>query len=169
MEADPTQSKQDVSTKHGGSGDDSSAAKHAPTSAATSGSAAHPVAASVDAGPVASDAGAAPAVKHTFACGSSTCDLSSTFCCVGLFGDAECDAPGHSNFGCAAEIHCQGPADCPGGQKCCALAGTASCQSECGIGSLTVCDPAANTCGSDAPNCRPDPFNPAVNLSACFP
>ena len=97
------------------------------------GSAGHVVA--MDSG--ATEAGLEP--PGQMACGGSTCDEATQFCCVQTGGAESCQTTGTACAGSRRE--CDKASDCPPGNVCCfdfsAQPASASCHSDCGGGGDT--------------------------------
>jgi hypothetical protein len=100
--------------------------------------------------PAGADAGSPDASpSKTIACGSTSCDPTTSVCCHPQSGASSCKpspGPTKSADGCSHTLHCGDSSDCPGGKICCGRGDqVAVCQDD-GIGCLNIlCDPKAAT------------------------
>jgi len=122
--------------------------------AADSSSTAGAGAAGASASSGAAGSGAAATDPGKVGCGSETCGVPAQVCCEQPGPGSEACASGTScgDNGNAGEIHCDEPADCPVGQKCCGTIGLnsaldASCAPTCGEGTFQRCKTSADCAG----------------------
>ena len=106
-----------------------------------------------------------PGVVGEVACGASTCDVTTSVCCIGLAG-AEC-IEGDTCAAFSAAQLCDGPEDCSAGEICCVgFPNGASCtaNADCASGQNELCHQDSDCrqgelCLSCNPPGSPDPVN----------
>jgi hypothetical protein len=82
-------------------------------------------------------------------CGSASCDVTGdNVCCVSISG-SQCTPADQCGGGFSASQHCDGPEDCSGGKRCCAVF---SFSGESGSFCRDTCD--TNTAGDEAELCH---------------
>jgi hypothetical protein len=107
--------------------------------------------------------------RPAISCGSTSCDASSSICCVERTG-ASCRPSSSGTSGCAYTLHCDDSSQCPSDELCCGALGDATCRPklQCGVAfGRVLCDPKAPHC-PDGKTCTAVPLPGTTTMSnAC--
>lgn len=93
-----------------------------------------------------------PPDAQSVGCGDASCNVGTAQCCVDPVSGIQCGGAGDLCRGITAL--CDGPADCPPGDQCCADGNTVFCDQACGHYACQV----DRDCPLSAPHCCHDPM-----------